>query len=325
GPDETIIDGAGRGPVVTAQNIGSSARLEGFTITGGVAENGGGMLNVSSSPVITHCVFRGNSASSHGGGMFNDDSSPTITDCAFVENEAVRANAGGGGIYNVNGSSPTLEDCSFSRNTAWKGFGGGMANTGASEPVLVNVSFSDNRASSGGGLRNEARSDATLSRVTFSANQAELTGGAIENVQSNPSITDCTFSANIAGRGGGIYNDSSHPEIASCTFSANKAGRSGALGSLNALEGGLWLIFAAVSLILVLTSCRRCRLLFALLVPLLLIIGAGSDFLEAIGGAWWAPDWILLTKAICGVALIVLLVWYTRLHRSPATHAPSGA
>ena len=66
GSDKTTINGSGRGPVVIAENVGPSGRLEGFTITGGSAERGGGMLNVRSSPVITSCIFRGNSAALYG-------------------------------------------------------------------------------------------------------------------------------------------------------------------------------------------------------------------------------------------------------------------
>ena len=40
---------------------------------------GGGMYNDYSSPIISDCVFSGNSASGFGGGIYNNNSTLTIT------------------------------------------------------------------------------------------------------------------------------------------------------------------------------------------------------------------------------------------------------
>jgi C1A family cysteine protease len=74
GSATTIIDGMQNGSVITANNVGNTTRLDGFTITNGSATNGGGMYNGASSPTVTNCVFLNNSAS-YGGGMFNNQSS----------------------------------------------------------------------------------------------------------------------------------------------------------------------------------------------------------------------------------------------------------
>ena len=90
GPDVTIIDAQQTGTVVTCSSgEGPDSMLEGFTITGGDAGNGGGMHNIKSSPTVTNCTISGNSANETGGGMFNaDDGSPTVTNCTFSGNSA---------------------------------------------------------------------------------------------------------------------------------------------------------------------------------------------------------------------------------------------
>ena len=247
---ETTIDGGGKGPVVTAENVDSTAELEGFTITNGSAENGGGIRCIRSSPTIAHCIFTRNRAFGFGGGMYNQNSSPTLSHCTFSENSAVQASSGGGGVYNVNDSSPILTDCSFENDRARLGFGGALANVGNSRPKLSNVTFSANEAVRGGAIRNESGSDPNLQGTTFSANQAKSHGGAIDNLNSNPRIAGCVFSANTAFYGGAIFNDNSSPEVVGCTFSANGAGSTGA-AALHVLKGPLWLTFAIVFLVAV--------------------------------------------------------------------------
>src|SRR5690606_20500191 len=93
------IGGAGNGDnsyhVIYNNNNGlnSTAVLDGFTITGGNANDddypnsdGGGMFNSNSSPTATNCSFSGNSANFSGGGMYNSSSSPTVTNCSFSGN-----------------------------------------------------------------------------------------------------------------------------------------------------------------------------------------------------------------------------------------------
>ena len=77
--------------VVFSNNVGVSAVLDGFVITGGQANvwpdiRGGGMYNASSSPTLTNVTFSGNTAADRGGGMYNNLSSPTLTDLIFSAN-----------------------------------------------------------------------------------------------------------------------------------------------------------------------------------------------------------------------------------------------
>ena len=145
GADVTTIHGTGSGSVVTADGVGSGTTLDGFTITGGSADYGGGMYNHNSSPTVTNCNFSGNSADD-GGGMYNNDSSPVVTNCTFYNNTAIW----GGGMSNSDLSSPTVTNCTFSDNSATNN-GGGMCNDDSS-PTITNNIITSNGAANGGGI-----------------------------------------------------------------------------------------------------------------------------------------------------------------------------
>ena len=68
GPAVTTINGSGTGSVVQCvSGEGPGTVLEGFTITGGNANNGGGMLNLGTSPTVNNCIFESNNAADRGG------------------------------------------------------------------------------------------------------------------------------------------------------------------------------------------------------------------------------------------------------------------
>jgi len=70
--------------------------LDGFTITNGYENNGGGIYcRDSSSPTIQNCVIENNTATSHGGGIYVWDSNLTVKNCLIYNNSA---RVGGGGI-----------------------------------------------------------------------------------------------------------------------------------------------------------------------------------------------------------------------------------
>ena len=68
GPENCIIDCQGLGRAFHFHNGEQDSHLEGFTITNGYTESGGGALvgGISSLTTFTNCVFRGNSANRGG-------------------------------------------------------------------------------------------------------------------------------------------------------------------------------------------------------------------------------------------------------------------
>ena len=161
GAGVTTIDAGGSGTVVTCDSReGADTVLDGFTITGGDASGGGGMINSGSSPTVTNCAFSGNWAGDFGAGMYNFFSSPTVTNCIFSGNSA---GSGGGGMLNLI-SNPTVTNCIFSGNSV---------------------------GTVGGGMLNWLDSNATVTNCTFSGNTATDDGGGVFNLQSSPTVANC--------------------------------------------------------------------------------------------------------------------------------------
>ncbi|NQT31119.1 MAG: right-handed parallel beta-helix repeat-containing protein [Deltaproteobacteria bacterium] len=143
----TIYDNGDSGPVVSADSINSTTTIDGFTITGGLANIGGGIYNNFASPVVSNCVITLNQAASFGGGMYNiNGSSPVVVNCIFTGNTATFF---GGGIYIEAGSSPTVTNCTIAGNTAI--LGGGIYSGGTS-PTITNNIIASNTAASGSGV-----------------------------------------------------------------------------------------------------------------------------------------------------------------------------
>ena len=242
----TIIDGNDF-TAVRSDNCDTNTVLEGFTITDGFGtfiDNvpvGGGMLNMSSHPTVSNCIFNNNGAS-QGGGMYNEQSNPTVTDCTFAgnygsgiyneeSNPVISAcffnqNNGryGGGIRNIN-SSLVIEDCVFDGNIS-PFRGGGVYNQGSSGSI-INCIFRENESEGsddfggGGGIYNE-QSNLIISGCSFTNNSASCDGGGMYNNESNPAVSDCTFSSNQAYYGCGMYNWDSSPNVSNCSFLENK-------------------------------------------------------------------------------------------------------
>ncbi|MBN1506236.1 MAG: protease inhibitor I42 family protein [Sedimentisphaerales bacterium] len=88
--EPAILDGQGAGPVVTfSGGEDADCVLSYFTITGGYAEAGGGILCNRSSPTITHCLIVGNRAFEYGGGGIDCyRSDAKIVSCTIAGNDA---------------------------------------------------------------------------------------------------------------------------------------------------------------------------------------------------------------------------------------------
>jgi len=230
------VIGANSYHVVTGSSVESSAILDGFTITAGVAydansidphNKGGGMYISNGSPTLVHVTFSGNQAGL-GGGMYNvsgNDSAPILMNVTFSNNRGYD----GGGMHNYN-SDPKLMDVNFSGNIGE--YGGGMIDIFGS-PTLTNVTFYGNSGLTTGGGVFENHSSAVLINVRFEGNSAGH-GGGMSAWDSSPTLTNVTFRDNVAdgscgycGFGGGLWNILSSPTLTNVTFSHNSASHSG--------------------------------------------------------------------------------------------------
>ena len=208
--------------VVDTSGADNTTELDGFTITGGRAESyGGGLYNISGSPLISNCQFYANSSGYRGGGLYNKNgSNPTLDNCVFRKNYARE----GAAMCGYTNCSPTLIGCLFEGNktTVWSG--GGMYNRYDSNPSVINCYFLNNAAGdNGGGILNDGNSRPYFRNCVFIGNQANSGGGAIENSgNSTATLTNCTLVNNSANHnGGGISNMSSSSILTNCILWGN--------------------------------------------------------------------------------------------------------
>ncbi len=187
GPESCIIDcqNSGRG-FYFHSNEDANSVLEGFTITNGYRYKGGGIFCQGSSPTITNCIIRGNTAydmmmPGAGAGIYNTNSSPIISNCVISNNTAYTDTGStdwsqGGGMFNIT-SNPTIINCTFTENSANSvvgAFGGGIFNS-SSNPTIINCTFTGNSVNSMGGW---------------------AYGGGMYNSNSSPNLVNCIFWGN---------------------------------------------------------------------------------------------------------------------------------
>ncbi len=217
------IDAQQQDRVFYCRFVSKTARIEGFTITGGLASEGGGMyLLDNSAPFIENVVITGNSASGYGGGVYcYVNSSPTFFNCTIDGNTA---DSDGGGIYCKENSSPALTDCSFSGNT-----GSALYCFNHCTPSLDNCTFTGNWANTGGGIYCQFGCNVTLTGCTISGNTGDWWGGGISLWDCTATLTGCTLSNNSGGRGGGMLLTGASVSLIGCSLAGNTASSGGGI------------------------------------------------------------------------------------------------
>ena len=165
----------------TVIHCDSDAQFENLVITGGNADDGGGMHVSGSNPMLTNCTLTNNTAK-NGGGMYNTGSSPSLIDCTISNNGALFWQA------------PDT------------GRGGGICNV-SSTPTLTNTILSGNSATWGGAICNTESSISTLAGCTVSSNIGKVSGGGVYSVLSSATLQDTEFCANAPTHLIGAWND----------------------------------------------------------------------------------------------------------------------
>ena len=208
--DSTIINGGGIQAALIFRNAETAAaEWYGFNITGGAGTptggvgNGGGIICISSTPTISNCLIKGNSAVS-GGGFYLRDADITINSSDVCNNSAAQY---GGGIACLRGSDPTITG-TVVHNNSTIGFGGGIAIVNSAPNITGTTEIYANSSENGSGifaLNSDFLMDHTLvTRNTGPGGTCEK-GAGIFLQNSDPTIDFCTIARNFGVYGMGLY------------------------------------------------------------------------------------------------------------------------
>jgi hypothetical protein len=232
GPIQTVIDGNHAGSVVTIEYNGDrQSVLEGFLITKGSADDGGGITIYAAKVVLINNIVTLNAATENGGGVHGMGSHITM-----IQNSIFQNSAGyyGGGL-SLGYEASILEENVILDNTAFRGggiwcashlpesewTGNSIKNNWASEwgggiffhfshPSVTDNTIMGNSAAKGGGVFCHG-AHPYLTWNTIRENAASSGGGAYLTVESRPTITGNLIELNTADVGGGICCDDAYP------------------------------------------------------------------------------------------------------------------
>ncbi|MFN2184105.1 MAG: beta strand repeat-containing protein [Anaerolineae bacterium] len=245
--------------VVIAEDVMLSAELNGFVITGGLADSttepvhhkGAGMYIRNAAPTLANLIIRGNKADGEllgspagvGGGLYNESGGPEFTNTTLRNNYARIAGGGfyttdsggglanltlqenqagvsGGGMYVSTSLGHTLSNLSVTGNSAGE-YGGGLYVESGVQSTLSNSTLTANTGMQGGGLY-VSSSVLRLSSVDLIANEASELGGGMFAQLGQYWLTTVTFTSNDADTaGGGLYADRNIGSLASTMFAGN--------------------------------------------------------------------------------------------------------
>jgi len=237
---------------------GAKVKIDGLTLTGGTADwSGGGIFNAGTL-IVNYSTISGNVAN-YGGGIYNDTSGTLILAGSTVSGNT--ANVDGGGLEN--GGTLTVDASTFSANSATYGGGGlftylgtvtiqngsvfgGDPNTGQGNTANYgggiavwsgNLSLTDSTISGntvswvGGAIRNGSDGTVIISTSTISNNSAEWDGGGILNEGAMTVDASEVLDNTATFQGGGIGNYEGDLTISASTVSGNSSGDGG--GAVN--------------------------------------------------------------------------------------------
>ena len=239
--------------VVVINSTNAQTVLDGFTITGGRAENGdypqfngGGILALTDYAIneatLAHCSISNNFAE-YGGGIYasadQQDMALNVTNCLITNNNCL-TQGGGIRIAAINGSNTSqYTQCIIQQNVSDQ-FGGGVCSLGIPKickPEFKQCKITGNTASSnnGGGVYNFSGSRSQGTSPLFeNCLIANNSGGGVRNdgklARDDDSDDDiikfCTpifrNTSIVGNKGTAITNDLSKPELTNCIVWGNE-------------------------------------------------------------------------------------------------------
>ncbi|MBI5543137.1 MAG: hypothetical protein HY901_04570, partial [Deltaproteobacteria bacterium] len=222
--DDAVSNREGGGVLVRGA---VACTLRNLLFSGNYAVTGGGGLSYAGGVTLTldSVVFRRNVAPSFGGGIGSND--PSAANTLTLANSTFEANASawaGGGLYIR--SPATVSHVTFESNTSLRGGGASVWNGTA---TFRDVVFRSNAATEAGGAFSSQYAALVFERVHFVGNRAEESGGGLLSLQDTAlEFNSVVFSGNSCAGGGGAMNvDTSTPKtvtLTNTTISGNWSG-----------------------------------------------------------------------------------------------------
>ncbi len=221
--------------------------LDGFTITGGRGNYGGGIyISQDGSLTVKDCTFTANSANSFGGAIYSGGYNAfidaaaylTIMDCRFHGNFA----GWDGGAIELHGGVCVLSGCEFQANKCAQT--GGAAFLWCNSVIVADCVFHENatlddplNANNGGALHLTV-DNLEVRNSAFTHNYAENYGGAVNwggGIDGTSIFENCIFRENRGGGGGAASLGPGATTLNNCSFIDNDGSGSvgGALDNSN--------------------------------------------------------------------------------------------
>jgi hypothetical protein len=209
GADLATIDAEGKCRCVSLK---SGATLKGFTLTGGKARDGGGVL-CRDGATLAECTITNNAAEHRGGGVKTDVGAKPclVVDCKIIGNRSLKNYntdnpMGGGGVFAS--LNTTVRNCLIQDNQATQRGGGIWCHEGSA--IAENCTIVGNRAVSRGGNSSMQEGGGgafcdfggQLRNCLVYGNHANAIGGGAV-LSTGGAARNCTFTANTAGASGG--------------------------------------------------------------------------------------------------------------------------
>jgi parallel beta-helix repeat protein len=248
----TVLDGEDARRVIYI--VGQvSPVIEGFRITGGYAEEGGGAYIVGASAMLRDNRIEGNrvysAQNSRGGGLYLDSSPARITGNSIEENHANAAwgNGYGGGVY-LDSSPAILDGNVVQSNTVAGGQlgsqGGGLYLRTSPAQMSGNTIRGNEAFGDGGGLVLD-ESDAELTNNVVADNESLGLGNGMYMVSSSPRLLHTTIARNTGGEGIGLFAGGEGPTgstawLTNTILVSHTVGVRVEAGSAAVLQGVLW-------------------------------------------------------------------------------------
>ncbi|MEL7472248.1 MAG: choice-of-anchor Q domain-containing protein [Planctomycetota bacterium] len=236
GADRLTIDGDGAVRVLDFRGAAIGSIVSGLTVTGGVADEGGGIRSVADSFTLDGVYLHANRASVRGGGFFGAGDGMVIRNSTFGANES---DGSGGGAYLVGGAF-SIVNSTLSGNIA-QDAGGGVVIGAEAVASIVSSTFVANVAdqaasgtSFGGAVAisddERAGSSIVLESTIFESNAASGSPDAVWAADS----TDI----NLAALSHNLFSDASSALGLTDGENNNIVGRSALLEPALALGNG---------------------------------------------------------------------------------------